>query len=185
MANLPATLVFTPSNQSQGSIANAGTAGGAARETLAWGANGFPPDTPPVTQAAAANGTYQCQQWYQGQYTVASGANQDIDFTSLTNGIGGAVDFSAGGTGLKYLYVAILSPDGGATKQLKVGPQAQGNAFVGPFDANTDSLLVNSRCRLIDCVESAVGFTVDSTHKMMRFHNNGSASLTIQLFVMG
>ncbi len=185
MANLPTTLSFVPNFQGQGSIANAGASGGSARENIAIGANGFPADTPSVSQAAAANGVYQCQQWFQGQYTIASGANQDIDFTSLVNGIGGAVDFSAGGTGIKYLYLAILSPDGGATKQLKVGPQAQSNAWVGPFDANTDSLLVNSRCRLVDCVEAAVGFTVDSTHKVFRCHNNGSASLTFQIFIMG
>jgi hypothetical protein len=184
VANLPATLTFTPSFQGQGSIAGAGTAGGINRETVQIGANGFPTDTPPVSQAAAANGVYQCQQWYQGQYTIASSAHTDIDLTSLTNGIGGAVDFSAGGGHLKFAYFAIVSPDGGATKQLTIGPQSVTNALVAPFDASTDSLIVNARCRLIDCVEGT-GHTVDSTHKIIRLSNTGSASITVQVFFMG
>lgn len=185
MAVLPTTLTFTPSFQGQGYIANAGTAGGSTKESIQIGANGFPALTPAVSQAAAANGVYQCQQWYQGQFTIASAGHQDIDLTALTNGIGGATDFSAGGGGLKYALFAILSPDGGATKQLTIGPQSVTNALVTPFDAATDSFIVKGRCVLIDCVEASVGHTVDATHKVIRLTNSGSGSITVQVFFMG
>lgn len=187
-ASLPTVLTFTPSFQGQGYIQNA-TGGGTQQENLTIGSGGFPLLTPKVTQAAAANGVYQCQQWYQGQFVIASGATTDVDLTALVNGIGGTVDFSGGSTFIKFMMVAIISPDGGTTKSLNVGPQGISNAWVGPFEAGTTNfyLIVGSRAILVDCVEGTGSLltAVGSTNKVLGLKNTGSASLTCQLFIMG
>jgi hypothetical protein len=84
---------------------------------------------PMAVNLTFGSGDHKAKEWAHDQFTLAAGANLDLDLAggTLKNAFGDLLTFTA----VKLLLVAVDAPDG--TKKLRVGPQGVANGWPGPF----------------------------------------------------
>lgn len=113
-------------------------------------------------------------------WTIAAGANLDIDLTSGQTDINVvAVNL----TKLKYLYCEVTSP--GATDYVKLGPLNVTNAIQLWFGGVTATYYEEVRASCEHVISNGAGYTVDATHKVIRINNPTAGSLSGFLIVGG
>lgn len=126
-------------------------------------------------------GVGYANQWYVAERSILTTANDDLDLAGgLTNAMGQVVTF----TKIKFLLIAIDSPDG--VKKLRFGPQNVANAWAAGFGALGATLykdvfdwevLVNNKW-------AGVAVTAGSAD-VLRINNPGAGTVTYRLLVIG
>lgn len=113
----------------------------------------------------------QATKWYREKRTLAAGATDSLNLTTLAK-----LPLNAGAlgfTGIKYIYIAIYSPDG--TKYLKFGPNGGGTPFLGPIKGSTSAYLeVHYMMHFPN--PSAAGWPVGSGASDILYVNNPGAN---------
>lgn len=153
-------------------------------ETGRLGSSGYQAVSITVSDTATAGFssgvlTSQCTKQYVAKRTLAGGANDDLDLTALTDGLGAANNFAT----VKQILIEIDTPDG--TKELRVGPQAVANAWPGPFGAEagaTDYLKVRE---FLFLTNHLAGWAVSGTDKVLRVANPGGTSISYHVHILG
>lgn len=144
-------------------------------DSIVSGSNTFPSLTRTVTDGTAAG---QANKVYRIYGTINASSSSTIDLSgSLTNFHGDAVVF----TGVKYLCLAIVSPDG--TKKLQIG-NAASNSFQGPLSGTTTTQ---------DCFYSlewenwsAAGWSVtNSSNDNLKLNNPGASAVSYCMTIVG
>ncbi len=114
-------------------------------------------------------------QLFAAQYTIAASGTQNIDLSSFTNIVTEATTFA------KVLALAFFASGSSAT----LSPGAS-NALVWFFGSATDSItIVDGGCFAIGAPITAVGQTVDGSHKNLLITNPGATTLTVTILVLG
>lgn len=105
-------------------------------------------------------------------FTLAAGANQDIDLTSgETDPAGAAVLMTA----IKWYLCELTSP--AANAKFRIGPQGVTNAIILGFQAATTNFWEEGQFKLWGGTNWS-GITVDSTHKVIRINNPTGSSIS-------
>jgi hypothetical protein len=131
---------------------------------------------------ASGSATGQIQKYYARRFTIAGGANQDIDLAgSVTSDLvsSGTVTFAT----VKELIVAIVEPDG--TKVIRVGPQNVSNGWQGPFGGvgANDYEQVYHHFRRSNPFS---GWTVTAgSADILRIHNPGGSAVDVDVIILG
>lgn len=123
------------------------------------------------------SGDNQFAKVWTGVLTLTTPTAQTIDMTALTGGVG-SVSFST----LKFFRVT--NRDTTSSSKVLIGPGAS-NGFVGPFLGTTPTMdaYASGTVTLIDR-PLGTGYTVDSTHKTIKF-DPGAASQIIEVTLAG
>lgn len=134
----------------------------------------------PQVQVDFAHGTgsSQANKQYLELRTLAGGATDLIDLTSLTDFQGDALSFAK----VKYLFVGIIDPDG--TKELRVGPQGAANAFDG-FWGGTGATVYDRVWHSAEHKAPVGGVATSGTDKVLAVNNPGGSSLDYAVWVIG
>lgn len=174
MANtLNATLEISAS----GTLAR-GAAGSAVAASVQLGQNDW--TTPSIT-FDDGTGDGQANEWYVYQGAIAAGGDLDLDLsgTSLQNDLGEDIAL----TSIRALILSIESP--ASTKVIRLGPQGVSNAaqlWFGGVTSVCYEEVYDHVCRW----RSTGGWTITAgTGDILRLHNSGSASATVNLWILG
>lgn len=166
-------LQYTESLTGSGSISDQDTG---VRQIGAWGTSVLPSQELSFTNGT---GNFQANNWYMANRTLAATTFDNLNLTSGLTNFGGTLAF----TKIKYVRLAILSPDG--TKLLRVGPQGQTNAWQGPFGGvgATDYVEFGQRW---DTVNSYAGWSVTSgSADVLSIYNPGADPVTYSILLIG
>lgn len=129
-------------------------------------------------------GAAQVNRFWEDERTVTAGSNDDIDLTAITMTIPvGSV--TVGFSAVKSIQVENLTSTTGY--YLLVGKVSSvTNGWEGPFHTvaggvqrvEPDGVYANHQ-------KSAAGWTVDSTHKVLRINNPSAGSITYRITLAG
>ena len=142
-------------------------------DQITSGSNSLPNLTRTIGDGTGAG---QANKWYRGYRTLAAGAADNLDLAgSLTDPFGNTLTF----TGIKYIAIALVSPDG--TKKLTVGNGT--NPFNGPLSsAGTVDVLDEQEFYH----PGASGWTVTAgTGDILKINNPGASSVTYCILIAG
>lgn len=121
--------------------------------------------------------------WWETR-TIAAGANDDLDLTALTKSTPGGTA-SVSFTCIKSIQIENLDTTAG--DYLKVGKVASvANGWEGPFGTTAGSYQnVEPEGCYANHQKSAAGWTVDSTHKVLRINNPGANPINCRVTLVG
>ncbi len=134
-----------------------------------------------LTYGTGANQVNTC--WWETR-TVSAGANDDLDLTAITKSTPAGtatVNFAC----IKAIQIENLSTTTG--DYLLVGKvSAVTNGWEGPFSTVSGGLQrVEAEGCYSNFQKSAAGWTVDSTHKVLRINNPGAAAISYRITLEG
>jgi hypothetical protein len=139
--------------------------------------NEFPTLSAPMTTGTASK---QGNLLTSAKYTIAGGANQDID---LSGSLLSPANLSAVFTKVKQVVVAIDSPDG--TKKVRVGPQGVTNGcqlWFGGVGAQAYEEVVEFMLK----TDRFTGWTVTpGTGDILRINNPTGVSVDVYIAIIG
>lgn len=118
---------------------------------------------------------------YCSQQTIAASGNFDLDLNGAT--MYDTLNIAMAWTKLHFLLVSIVAPNG--TKVVRVGPQNLSNANALGFGAVGSTSYLEVRNFLVIENPSLAGFTVDSTHKLVRINNPGADAVVVNIIAIG
>lgn len=129
------------------------------------------------------SGANQFNKLVCGKVTISAGANSDLDLAgSLTgaDGPAGTVGSTITFTGVKWMHIAVGSPDG--SKKVRVGNEGT-NPFNGPLSSGGTIDIVHSQ----DFVNpSTGGWSVTAgTGDKLRLNNPGGSSIDVYYMIGG
>lgn len=132
----------------------------------------------------AGTGANQADTIYLTTGTIAASGSTTIDLTALTDIYGNNISFAR----VKALYFELQTTT--TASSVSIGNAAANQALQGAanfLDAGTDIIRVlNGGCLFFSAGPSSTAFTVDSTHKSLKFLNNdGSNTATYRLCIVG
>lgn len=123
------------------------------------------------------SGANQANKVYSESVNIAASGSESDDLTSLTDALGAAMDCAA-------VKAVVLFADATNVNNIVVG-NAAATIWSAPFDADTDTITIQPGGKLILENPTAGGWTVDSTHKLLKLANSSSGSaVTGKLFVI-
>jgi hypothetical protein len=116
-------------------------------------------------------------QW-SSALTFTASTPQTFDITNLSGPRGSTVTFAT----VKAIYIVNLATTSGYT--LTFGAPGT-NGWYAPFDAITDTYAIPMNSRyLLENADTSTGWTVDSSHKIIKL-NPGSNALTARIIILG
>jgi hypothetical protein len=131
-----------------------------------------------LTNGAAAD---QADTIWSDQRTVAAGTNDDLDLTNLTHTLFGST-LSIDLVSLKAILLVNMSTASGSNLHLD---SSVANACTAPFSGSATSLVVIGADSALLLSSKKDGWTVDSTHKMLRIANPSASSITYSIVILG
>lgn len=142
-------------------------------------------DTIKVTQPVAVNNvakdvTITATKASKVTLALVASTPQSLDATSLgsVTGLKGDTSFAD----LKVIDVTNNEAVGSGRKLKVFGVGA--NGFVGPVNANTDTVVIDPGCRRQFYTRESAGWTVDSTHKLIKL-DPGTNPVSVTLALVG
>lgn len=115
---------------------------------------------------------------YTETVSLAASASENDDLTTSADALGATI-------GLTAVKAVVLIADKTNTNPIVLG-NAASNGFSAPFDAATDTVSVPAGGALVLMNPTAAGWTVDSTHKVLKIANGGSGTgVTGKLIIIG
>lgn len=129
-------------------------------------------------------GAGQATTFWERLRTVTAGSNDDLDLSAITQTLPIGVA-SLAFTCVKGIRIALTSSVSG--DYLLVGKvSAVTNGWEGPFHTVSGCVqrVEHGGCFSNDTT-SAAGWTVDSTHKVLRINNPGATSITYHIALIG
>lgn len=118
---------------------------------------------------------------WSDQRTVAAGANDDLDLTNLTHTLFGStltIDLAA----VKAILLVNTATTSGDTLQLD---SSVANACTAPFGGSATSLVQIGADSALLLSSKKDGWTVDSTHKIVRVTNTSADAIIYSIVVLG
>ena len=184
---MPNTLTLQIGVQGSGLLADANAIINPASETFQIGAQAvsFPGDTVlPALVLSTGTGNLQGNQWYSGQRVLAAGAFDLLNLRDaalgLLNGLGQRVQLAR----VVGFLIVVNNHDG--VQNLRVGPQAQANAWQGPFSGVVADQYLTIYWLVFLANDTANGLgIVDATHNILPVFNPTAAAITYSIFVVG
>jgi hypothetical protein len=137
----------------------------------------------PFTQGTGAN---QADIVWHDERTLAGTTSENLDFTALTDAFGGSINL----TKVKGIVIVAGSGNNG---DLEVGG-GHPNGFVAFAGVSSDYTpgtfeipyaIVKPGGMMVFVAPDSNGYTVDSTHKILKVDNAGSGSGTYDIIVVG
>jgi hypothetical protein len=132
------------------------------------------------------SGTGQADVVWDDERTLAASASETLDLTALTDAFGGAID-------LTKVKALLVFADPSNTNDVQVGGGSS-NAFEACFGDETDytpgtydsPFAIVKPGGMFLVVAPAAGYTVDSTHKLLKVKNSaGTTSVKYDIVVIG
>lgn len=126
-------------------------------------------------------GSGQASNWYLAVRSVAGTTADNLDLAGgLTNGLGQVLTF----TKVKYLLLAINSPDG--AKKLDLGPKGASNPFIGPWAGGSGATVYDEVYEVYENRNTFSGWTVTATTgDILGIYNPGATTVTYTIFIIG
>lgn len=134
-----------------------------------------------TSDTPASGGQGYLNAWHCRDYTIAAGANQDLDLAGgVTDFEGSAITF----TKIKVVLIGVQSPDG--SKAVRVGPQGVANAWQGPFGGVAAANYLTVRRWLPLVLDTHAGYAVTAgTGDILRLNNPGASSIDVSVLIGG
>jgi hypothetical protein len=131
-----------------------------------------------LANGAAAD---QADTIWSDQRTVAAAAHDDLDLTNLTHTLFGstlAIDLAS----VKAIFIVNTSTTSGDLLRLD---SSVANACTAPFGGSATSLVEIGADSALLLSSKKDGWTVDSTHKILRVANPSADSITYSIVILG
>lgn len=123
-------------------------------------------------------GANQANKVYSENVSISASSSESDDLTTATDALGAAL-------GLTSVKAVVFLADSTNTNNVVFG-NAASNGWSAPFDASTDTISVPPGGRLVLINPTAAGWTVDSTHKLLKVANSSSGTVvTGKLYILG
>lgn len=123
-------------------------------------------------------GVNQAGKVYAENVSIAASSSENDDLTTVLDALGTAL-------GLTAVKAVVLCADATNTNSIVVG-NAGSNPWSAPFDAATDTITIPAGGCAVLLNPTAGGWTVDSTHKVLKLANSSSGTaVTGKLYVIG
>lgn len=135
------------------------------------------------TSLGSGTGANQADKQFNHSYTIANGANQDLDLTALVNAFGATVNFAR----VKLIAIRLVTATAGYYINVGGGDDGSGNnAFINWVNHASDKIRVAAGGSLILMAPGAAAYVVTGgSADILRINNPNAASVFVEVVLVG